>query len=423
MAVKGDAAGSGNSKARVRSVVEHQTGDLLALSHRIHTQPEIAFQEEQASTWVADALETRGFRVVRAVAALPTAFKAEFGSGSLNIGICAEYDALPGIGHACGHNVIAAAAVGAATALSEVADDLNLTITVLGTPAEEGGGAKILMLQRGVFDGLNASMMIHPHATERDTMGTLAVSQIYVDFYGRPAHAAARPEQGRNAASALALAQVGIGVLREHIADSARVHGIVVNGGDAPNIVPAHTRGRWFIRTPFASDLEQLEPRVYDVFKGAALMTGCDVEIVKSAPTYSELSADPALSALWRSNASALGRQSLPLQPGDSAASTDMGNVSLAMPAIHPLIAMDARGANIHERGFAEHAVSASADSAVVDGAIAMAWTAIDMATDETIRNRLTSRTFRAGAVRGADRTFLGEDFETPIRFGPGAPA
>jgi amidohydrolase len=232
-------------KAAAQDLVGGAREGLVDLSHRIHANPELSFEEERSAAWCADMLAEGGLSVDAGVCDLPTAFVATAGSGPLVIGICAEYDALPGVGHACGHNVIAAAAVGAGLALAPLADDLGITVKVFGTPAEEGGGGKILMLERGAFEGVHAAMMVHPAPNELDHMPCLAVSHVDVRFTGKEAHASAFPELGRNAADALTIAQTAIGLLRQHISSDARIHGIVTHGGDAPNIVPAHTSGTW----------------------------------------------------------------------------------------------------------------------------------------------------------------------------------
>jgi amidohydrolase len=396
--------------------VVDNSATLLALSHRIHENPETRFEEKQSSAWVADALSDVGFSVSRGVADLPTAFVATYGSGSLNIGICAEYDALGGVGHACGHNIIAASAVGAALALAPFVDELDLTVTVLGTPAEEGGGGKIYMLQRGAFDGLHAAMMIHPAPIERDAMATLANSRIYIDYTGKAAHAAAAPDRGINAASALSLAHAGIGMMREHLRATDRVHGITLHGGDAMNVIPEKTRAEWCTRGASIEDEASVFERTVNVFKGAALMTGCSVSITRNGPVYADVRTDDDMAALWRANASALGRDSIPIQPSDGFASTDMGNVSYGIPSIHPLIALQSNGANIHEAEFARFAAAETGDKAVLDGATAMAWTAIDIANDETLRKRLQSKAFRVADVDRSER-WLGLDHDAEIRF------
>jgi amidohydrolase len=317
---------------------------------------------------------------------LPTAFSARFGSGPLHIGICAEYDALPGIGHACGHNVIAAAAVGAGLGLARVADEVGLTVTVLGTPAEEGGGGKILMLERGAFEGIDAAMMVHPFPTELWTMPCLAVSHFDVHYHGKAAHASAYPEEGINAADAITISQTAVGLLRQHIRPTDRIHGIVTKGGEAPNIVPDHTIARWMIRARTVDELATLEPRVHRCFEAGAVATGCTHEIETLSPVYSEMRPDRALGALYQRNAEALGRQFADLSDEamqKMAGSTDMANISLAIPTIHPMLGLNSYPAVNHQPEFAAFCITPEADRAVVDGATAMAWTAIDAAEGE----------------------------------------
>ena len=379
-------------KEATRASIDESRDRLVKLSHRIHANPELAFEEERAAAWVAGALDAGGLDVEMGICDLPTAFVATAGHGPVHIAICAEYDALPDIGHACGHNVIAAAAVGAGLALARVADDLGITVSVFGTPAEEGGGGKILMLERGAFDGVHAAMMVHPHPMEMPAMPCLAVSHVDVHFHGKSAHASAFPDRGINAADALTVAQVSIGLLRQHIRRTDRVHGIVIRGGDAPNIVPAHTVGKWYIRSRTMAELEELQPRVERCFDAGAVATGCTMEIVPRSPIYSEMRADTELSALYQANAEALGRVFPSFSPDDEdrmAASTDMANVSLAMPSIHPLLSLDSWPAVNHQPEFAAHCIRPVADQALIDGATAMAWTVIDATTKPAVRDRL----------------------------------
>ena len=364
----------------------------MDLSHRIHAHPELNFEEEQAAGWVASVLADAGFEVETGAADLPTAFVATAGSGPLTLGICAEYDALPGIGHACGHNVIAAAAAGAGLALAPLADDLGLTVKVFGTPAEEGGGGKILMLERGAFAGVHAAMMVHPSPVERETMACLAVSHWEVAYRGKSAHASAWPEQGINGADALTVAQVGIGLLRQHIRRTDRIHGIVTHGGDAPNVVPESTQGVWLVRSRTLAELAELEPRVRACFEAGALATGCELTMTPMCPPYSEMRHDAELAARYRANAEALGRRfvDLPAELAErTAGSTDMANISLAIPTIHPMLGLDCLPATNHQPEFTAACVTPVADDAVLGGATAMAWTCVDIATDETLRSRL----------------------------------
>jgi len=379
-------------KEAARALIDEGRDRLVKLSHRIHANPELAFEEERAAAWVAGALDTGGLDVQMGICDLPTAFVATAGSGPMHVAICAEYDALPDIGHACGHNVIAAAAVGAGLALARVADDLGITVSVFGTPAEEGGGGKILMLDRGAFDGVHAAMMVHPYPVELPAMPCLAVSHIDVHFHGKAAHASSYPDRGVNAADAITVAQTAIGLLRQHIRPSDRIHGIVVKGGDAPNIVPSHTIGKWYIRARTTVELAELQPRVQRCFDAGAIATGCTMEVIPQSPIYSEMRADTELSALYQANAEALGRV-FPTVPSDErdrlAASTDMANISLALPTIHPMLGIDSLPAVNHQPEFAAHCVRPVADQALVDGATAMAWTVIDAATKHAVRDRL----------------------------------
>ena len=386
---------AGGAKRAARAVVGRAAGELVDLSHRIHANPEVMFEEEQASRWVAEALDPGGFDVDHGVCDLPTALVARAGHGPLTVAVCAEYDALPGVGHACGHNVIAAAAVGAGLALAPLADDLGLTVKVMGTPAEEGGGGKIYMLERGGFSGVNAALMVHPAPVESVRMPCLAVSHVDVHYRGKEAHASAFPERGLNAADALTIAQVGVGLLRQHIGPSARIHGIVTKGGDAPNIVPSHTVGKWFIRERSLADLAELEARVHRCFEAGALATGCSVSIEPQCPPYSEFRDDPELMAFYQRNAEALGRRFPDLGEllGRMAASTDMANVSLAMPTIHPLLGLDTLPVVNHQPEFAAFCTTPAADKAVLDGAVAMAWTVIDAASTASSRTRLLAHT------------------------------
>src|SRR5213593_4245111 len=252
-----------DARAAVRERVAAHRDRLVALSHRIHAHPELAFEEERASAWCAEALDATGFTVERGVCDLPTAFVARAGAGPLHLALCAEYDCLPGIGHACGHNLIAAMAVGAGIAAAQVADELGLTIRIIGTPAEElGGGGKIILLERGAFAGAHAAMMVHPSPTDNVAPMMLANAHFSVRYTGKEAHASAYPELGINAADALTMAQVAIGLLRQHIHPTDRVHGIVTKGGEAPNIIPAETTARYIVRAKTLDDLEAIRSKV-----------------------------------------------------------------------------------------------------------------------------------------------------------------
>lgn len=388
-----------NVRKRFEASIDARMDGLAALSHAVHGDAEVGFEEHTSSRRVADALAAEGFDVRFGVCGLDTAFVATAGAGPLKIGICAEYDALPGIGHACGHNIIAAAAVGAGLALAEVADDLGIEVRVLGTPAEEGGGGKILMLEGGAFDGLHAAMMVHPTPIESPTFPCLAVQHFNVSYRGRSAHASAYPQLGVNAADALTVAQVAIGLLRQHIRPTDRIHGIVTDGGDAPNIVPERAGGIWYARAATLAELEELYPRVQRCFEAGALATGAEVTFQEPGPAYSEFLPDATLVALYRTEAEAIGRIFPDLPPeAHVAGSTDMANVSLVIPAIHPMMAIDSDGAVNHQPEFTAACVTPSADRAVRDAALAMARTVVAAVERDDVRDRLLTRAYRAPA-------------------------
>ena len=377
-----------DAKEAARERVTQARDELVALSHRIHANPELGFEEEQACAWLCELLEGAGLQVERGVGDLPTAFAARAGSGPLHVVVCAEYDALPAVGHACGHNVIAAMAAGAGMALARVADDAGLRVTVLGTPAEEGGGGKILLLKRGAFDGAHAAMMVHPSPYEQPEMPIIAVNHLKVAYTGKEAHASAYPFLGVNAADALVVAQTAIGLLRQHLRPSDRVHGIVTKGGDAANIIPAHTTADWMVRAADLEQLEEVRAKVARCFEAGALATGATLQLSEDHDPYSEMRHDHELSALYQRNAEALGRTFIG-RSDRGAGSTDMGNVSLALPSIHPTIGIDSLPAVNHQPEFTASCATPAADQAVVDGAVAMAWTAIDAAADQALRERL----------------------------------
>jgi amidohydrolase len=355
---------------------------LIRLSEQLHAHPETAWEEHRAARWVAEALEESGFAISPAYLGLDTAFHATYGSGPFRLGLCAEYDALPGLGHACGHNLIAAITVGAARALAALADTAGLTIEVYGTPAEEGGGGKIALLERGAFAGLDLAMMAHPAPVDVAEAEPFAVSHSHVTFQGKAAHAAAYPEKGINAADAFIIAQVAIGLLRQQLPPTVRVHGVMTNGGEAPNAIPARTEGRWYVRAESLAQLAETEEKVWRCFQAGALATGCELDIAPESKPYAEFRTyEPALRAYVR-NAERLGRTFDRDSPARrmNRASTDMGNVSQLVPAIHPYVGINSLPALNHQPEFAARCVGADAEKALLDAATALAWTALDVA-------------------------------------------
>ena len=385
-------------KRTAAAAIDAAAADLLRLAEQIHAEPELAFHETRASAWLAELLIANGFATQRPAFGLPTAVRAEAGRGGPTVAFIAEYDALPDLGHACGHNVIAAAAVGAGIGASAVLGDTGGRVLVLGAPAEERGGGKVLMAEAGAFADVDAAMMIHPSSTDLPAMRTLAVSHLRVEYRGRPAHAAAFPERGINALDALVLGYTAIGKLRQHLQAEERIHGIITAGGSAPNIVPDHTAGEFYVRAAASVQLEPLKERALACFRAGALATGAQVDFQWIGPDYTELATNEPLAEAFMANAAAYGRvfPALSTVPGQAPGSTDMGNVSQLVPSIHPMLAIAPPAVTIHTPEFARFAVGPTAARAVVDGARAMAFTAIDVLVDADLRRAMRA-TFRGG--------------------------
>jgi len=375
----------------VEDTVQRLRGDLIELSHSIHAEPELAFDEHRSCAKTQALVAERGFAITAQPGGLDTAFRADFGSGSLVIGICAEYDALPGIGHACGHNIIAASAVGTALALADVADELDLTVVLIGTPAEEAGGGKVLLLEAGTFDDLAATVMLHAGPLDIARARSLALSQVAVGYVGREAHAAVAPYLGLNAADAITIAQVAIGLLRQQLAPGQMVHGIVTNGGQATNVIPARTEMEFTMRANDSESLRGLEGRMSDCFLAGAVATGCDHEVRETEPSYLELTPDQWLADVFRAEMVRVGRSPVgaEIEAAFPLGSTDMGNVTHVMPGIHPIVGIDAGGASVHQPGFATAAGGPSADKAVIEGAIMLARTVVSLAETPSERDRV----------------------------------
>lgn len=384
--------GTARPKAAAAAAVAAVEDLLIGLSGQLHAHPETAWEEHRAASWVGQALTGLGFTVEGSYLGLETALHATYGHGPIRIGLCAEYDALPGLGHACGHNLIAACSLGAAAGLAQVADDLGLTVAVYGTPAEEGGGGKIEMLERGAFTGLDLVMMGHPAPVDVAEARPFAVSHSRITFHGKAAHAAAYPEQGVNAADAFTLAQVAVGLLRQQLPPGVRVHGLMTRGGEAPNAIPQHTEGRWYVRADSLAELEGVASRVWRCFEGAALATGCDLQVEPESKPYAEFRPDEDAVDSYRRNAIELGRRfDSGIASRMNRASTDMGNVSQAVPAIHPYFGIGSWPALNHQEEFAARSASPAAHEAMLDAATGLAWTGIDVAAARARANEVTS--------------------------------
>jgi amidohydrolase len=374
----------------VVSAVDSLHGELLDLSHAIHAEPELALEEFKSSERLAKSVSAHGIPVAREAFGLPTAYAAEFGNkGGPVVAILSEYDALPGIGHACGHNIIASAGYGAAIALSKLGAQLPGVVRYLGTPAEERHGGKELMARHGAFDGADAAMMIHPSNLNLVTMPCIAVADVEAIYHGRAAHASAMPFRGLNALDAVVTAYQAIAQLRQHIRGTERIHGIITEGGMAPNIVPERAACRFYIRASDINELVPLKARVVACFEAGAKATGCRLELQWGEADYLDLKTNWPMAEAFEHHARLLGREFFPMKdiPPGFAGSTDMGNVSHRVPSIHPMLAVAPPDVIIHNPEFARWAASDEGDKAVIDGAKTLALTALDLMADKATMN------------------------------------
>lgn len=387
---------------RLTQAVERIGQDLVELSHDIHAHPELGYEEHHAVAAIAALLRRHGHEAEVGAYGVPTALRAQAGTGRPTVALLAEYDALPDIGHACGHNVIAATAVGAFLAVAELIGEVGGSVELIGTPAEEGGGGKELIAKAGGFDAVDAALMLHPFGADAAEHPWLGVRQVEAVFHGLPAHASAMPFFGRNALDAAVTAYQSMAQLRQHMLPTDRVHGIFTDGGQKPNIVPERAAVQFYLRSAEPETLRVLSERAQDIFAGAAQATGTRLELRwDTAPVYLPVRNNHALAARYAANLAPRGRKVLPIGvlPGEISGSTDMGNVSVRVPGIHPLLAIAPPYVTIHTAPFAEHAVSEAADAGCVDGAIGLALTAADFLTDEALRAAARAEFDAAGGV------------------------
>lgn len=384
-------------KMKIYAAVKELSPVLLEVSHAIHAAPELKFEERQAAALLAGKLDGAGFRVDRGAAGLPTAFVAEYQGGSREpvVALLAEYDALPGLGHGCGHNVIAAASLGAGLALARLGDELPGSVRVVGTPAEEGGGGKITLAAAGVFDGVQAALMLHPGTRTWVRDKALARRQFRLRFLGRSAHAAGAPHQGINALDALILTFNGINALRQEVGDDVRIHGIITRGGTAPNIIPDDTEALFLVRAATADYHREVVERFLDCARGAAEATGARLQVEEVGPAYEPLRSNQVLEDIFRRNLINLGWEET--RPGAGMGSTDMGNVSQMLPAIHPVMAITREPMSVHTPEFCRAAISPEADRCVLDGARVLAGTVVDLCCDRRLLAAAWQE-FRAGS-------------------------
>jgi amidohydrolase len=372
-------------KQLVCDEVDRVADTLISASHAIHENPELNFEEHFAHEVLTGILEDEGLKPIRGAYDLETAFEASVGDKGSTVAVLCEYDALPDIGHACGHNIIATAGLGAGLAAATVAERMGGALRILGTPAEEGGGGKVFMADRGAFNDVDAAMMVHPASGDLVRMNTIAIQRLHVGYQGKAAHAAAAPHRGHNALDAAVLGYQNVAALRQHIKPDERIHGIFIESGAKPNIVPERSSMEWYVRSKNAKSLEPLKKRVLNCLEAGAHATSCSMSHDWIDPYYSDMVDNETICTLYSANASNIGRTLLePDAEQKVVGSTDMGNVSYLVPSIHPMIAVAPYGTPIHTPEFAIHAKSESGDKAVIDGAKIMAMTIVDLWANKT---------------------------------------
>lgn len=362
-------------KKRLQTEVDTRSKELIELSHRMHSSPEIGYEEKRASQWLSDYLEKSGFKVERGVADLPTAFMASYGRGKPVLAFLAEYDALPGIGHGCGHNIIGTASVGASIASKLVADELGARIVVMGCPAEELLGGKVFMVDKGIFKGVDPALEMHPMAVKENWAGAKLTASILleVEFFGKPAHAAFDPWNGINAQEAVIQSFTNINSLRAQLKDRSRVAGIILEGGKIHNVIPEHSTAKFMMRTARDCDLDELRNKVVKCLEAAAVSTGARLEY-RWGPRCNAMQNNSVIIEEWRKNIAIFGREVGEININSG--TTDTGNVSVVTPSIHVFLSISDTNLPGHSPPFAEATVSPAGDRAIIEGAKGLAMTA-----------------------------------------------
>lgn len=387
------------------TAVDGLADQLVALSHDLAAHPEVSFEEHRSAGVLADAVEARGIEVTRKAHGLPTALRAEIGDpGGPSIAILSEYDALPGIGHGCGHNIIATSALGAFLALAEVqrAGDLPGRVVWMGTPAEEGGGGKETMARDGAFDDVDAAIMIHPFTYDVGEPVFLGRRQLRATFTGIASHASAQPFMGRNALDAVNLAYTGVALHRQQLPPTDRIHGIITDGGERPNVVPERAEILFYLRSEHPESLQVLSGRLADIVHGAALMTGCGVDLAwDEAPPYLPIRTNRPLAHAWNTRYGERGHDVLApgVVAGLLAGSTDFGNISFRIPGLHAMVKIAEPDLSLHTHAFADAAVSATGDRVLLDSAHALAAVSADWLCDKALRTSVDAAFTAAGGA------------------------
>ena len=370
-----------DNKEKVKASLDKLIPSLEEVSDWMYENPELGFEEYKTSKHLINYIKSNGLEVKNPVGGLDTAFSSSIGTSGPLVVLCVEYDALPEIGHACGHNIIATASIGAGIALKEVVEDLNIRVKILGTPAEEGGGGKIVLLDEGEFEDATCSMMIHPAPYNVANPTLTTIQQYKVEFFGKDAHAAGAPEEGINALDAQIQLFVNVSTFRQQLPRTNRMHGVIVDGGFKPNIIPSYTSSEWYLRAINGEDLEVLQKKFMNFVEAAALSTGCTFKTESPDYRYTEVLNNKVMYDLFIENSKDVGREMLYEDSSlQGLGSTDMGNVSLAMPSIHPMLSIDAGKAVNHQPEFAAATITKGGHKAIFDGAYSMATTIVDLA-------------------------------------------
>ena len=377
-------------KTKIKDEISSKLDELFEISRFLYNNPELGGEEHQAERFLTKWLQEHGFVVEHGIYELDTAFRASYDSKKegATIAFLCEYDALPKIGHACGHNLIASMSIGAAMGLKSVLDEVGGKIIVLGTPAEETNGAKCTMVERGAFKGVTAAMMAHPNPVTEESGTSLALNALKFEFFGKTAHAAAAPEKGINALDAVLLMFNGINALRQHVTSDVRIHGIITAGGTAPNIVPDYAETKFYIRASEKENLAQVVHKIKECAYGAEKMTGAKVKISKFEIAYDNLRTNKTLSALFNVNLHALGEEEI-RPPSKGIGSIDMGNVSYVVPAIHPWIGMGDPELVVHSKEFADYTMTNKGKDTLFKAACALAMTAYDVMASKEIQDAI----------------------------------
>ena len=387
-------------KQQVCADIDSRSADLISISHEIHAHPELNFEEKFAHDILTQYIADSKLKVNRGAFELDTAFDVSVrGGDGPTVAVICEYDALPGIGHACGHNIIATAGLGAGVALSAVAELCGGNLRLMGTPAEEGGGGKVEMARKGAFKNIDAAMMIHPSDRDLARMNAIAIQQLFVRFAGLAAHAAVSPDKGKNALDAAVLGYMNVAAMRQHIRPTERVHGIFTKAGEKPNIVPREAEMDWYVRSDTIETLQPLKARIAKCVEAGAMAADCTISFDWQKNTYADLVDNLPLLTSYVQNSAQLGRDlTTDLLPGTGGGSTDMGNLSYLVPSIHPMLQVAPHGVSLHSAQFAEFTASKDADKAILDGAKIMAMTALDMWLSETLNSEV-QKAFGDGSV------------------------